>query len=287
MSSKRWRSLLFAPANRTEFTGKLARSGPDAVVLDLEDAVPPSAKGEARSLVEAAAAQLSELDGGPTVMVRINGTRTEWIADDLESLTANVHAVMVPKLETVSEVHALRAALDALDLGHVGIVAGIETVLGVADARAVLASGVVGAYFGAEDFVNDLGGVRTTGNGEVAWARAQISVAARLAGIQLADMVVTDIHDGARFTLEAAQARALGYTGKLCIHPTQVPLANAAFVPTPAEVERARRLIAAYDASVAGGVAAIAFEGQMVDEPVARRAREVLLGADATGTVAP
>lgn len=272
-----WRSLLFAPANRPELTAKLPRSGPDAVVLDLEDAVPEAAKDEARALAHATGPVLADLDAGPAVLVRVNGTRTPWFEADLDgALAEGVAAVVVPKLESAEEAASVRSALDERGWSSVGLVAGIETALGVAEARAVLAAGPSVAYFGAEDFVADMGGVRTAGNAEVAYARAQVALAARLAGVQVLDMVVADFADTDRFTTEAAEARALGYTGKLCIHPGQVPLANAAFVPSAEEVDRARRLLVAYDEAVAAGVAAIAFEGQMVDEPLARRARQVL-----------
>jgi citrate lyase subunit beta/citryl-CoA lyase len=132
---------------------------------------------------------------------------------------------------------------------------------------------VAACYFGAEDYIADLGGVRTPGNAEVAWARAFVAVAARLAGVPALDMVTIDFHDDDRFTAEAREARALGYAGKMCIHPAQVPLARAAFQATPDEVDAARRLLAAFEA--AGGQT-IAFEGQMVDEVVAARARAVL-----------
>ena len=280
-AARPWRSCLFAPANRPEMTAKLSRSGPDAVVLDLEDAVPAAAKADARALVAAAVELLTRPAGCPTVMVRVNATNTEWFEADLDAaLVDGVTAVMVPKLESAAEVHQVRAQLDRRGGSHLGIVAGVETVLGVADARAVLGDGVTGAYFGAEDFITDLGGIRTAGNAEVAVARASVAMAARLAGIAVLDMVVADIHDHGRFTFEAAEARSLGYGGKLCIHPGQVPLANAAFAPTAAEIDRSKRLLDAFDASVARGVAAIAFEGQMVDEPLARRARQVLAAAE-------
>ena len=205
----RWRSLLFVPGNRPELAAKAPRSGPDAVVLDLEDAVPPAAKPDARAQVREAAA-------------------------------------------------------------------GLETVRGVADAREVLRSPVVACYFGAEDYVADLGGVRTAGNAEVAWARAYVAVAARLAGVAALDMVTIDFGDGDRFVAEAREARTLGYAGKLCIHPAQVPLAAEAFRPTEDEVDTARRLLAAF---AAAGGDTIAFEGQMVDEVVAARARAILATA--------
>jgi citrate lyase subunit beta/citryl-CoA lyase len=265
MTVERWRSLLFVPGNRPELAAKAPRSQPDAVVLDLEDAVPPTAKATARDDVRRAAAGLT---GVVAVCVRVNPPGTPWFADDVASLPDGLAAVVVPKLESAALVAEVGAAV-----GDRPVVAGLETVRGVADARDVLAPPVVACYFGAEDYVADLGGVRTPGNAEVAWARAFVAVAARLAGVPALDMVTIDFHDGDRFTAEARAARALGYAGKMCIHPAQVPLARAAFQPTSDEVDTARRLLAAFDA--AGGDT-IAFEGQMVDEVVAARARAVL-----------
>ncbi|MGD9798513.1 MAG: aldolase/citrate lyase family protein, partial [Acidimicrobiia bacterium] len=119
-------------------------------------------------------------------------------------------------------------------------------------------------------------GRRTASNAEVAVARATVAMAARLAGVPAFDMITADFGHADRFTAEAAGARDLGYAGKLCIHPAQVALANAAFTPSDDEVERATRLLAAYDAAVAGGRAAVAFEGSMVDEVIARQARAVI-----------
>jgi len=150
-------------------------------------------------------------------------------------------------------------------------------VAGVVDARAITThTRVRWCYFGAEDYVADLGGVRTSGNAEVATARAQIGQAARLGDVQAVDMVVADFADDDRFRREAAEARALGFAGKLCIHPAQVPLAEEAFRPTEAELAWAREVDAAYREAVARGDAAISVRGEMVDEPVARRARTLL-----------
>ena len=147
----------------------------------------------------------------------------------------------------------------------------------MADARVLLDHPrVVAAYFGAEDFIADMGGRRTSANAEVQFARSVVVLAGRLAGVPMIDQVVTDFRDDAAFAAEAAAARDLGYQGKLCIHPRQVELAHLAFTPSPLEVERARRLIAAYDAAVEAGLAAIDFEGQMVDGPVVAQARQVI-----------
>lgn len=265
----RWRSVLFVPGNRHDLAAKTIRYGPDAVVLDLEDAVPPSGKVAAREHVARAAAELA---GAVPLCVRVNPPGTEWFTDDVSSLPAGLAAVVVPKLE--SRAHA-DAVSDAV--GDHALIAGIETVLGVADAREVLRGPpFVGCYFGAEDYVADLGGVRTDGNAEVAWARSFVVVAARLAGIPAFDMVTIDFGDDARFVAEAREARALGYCGKLCIHPRQVGLANECFVPTPEEIDGATRLLSAFERA---GRVTIAFEGQMVDEVVAARARAVLASA--------
>ena len=265
----RLRSLLFVPGNRPDLAAKAPRSDPDGVVLDLEDAVPPGDKVEAREAVAEAAGALSI---HVPVYVRVNPPGTPWHAEDVANLPAPIAGVVVPKLESAAQLAEVASAL-----GTAAVVAGLETVRGVMDARDVLRPPVVACYFGAEDYVYDLGGVRTDDNDEVAYPRALVAAAARLAGVRALDTVTLAFGDSDRFDREARQARALGYTGKLCIHPSQVTLANAAFLPTAEEAEQARRLLTAF--AEAGGTT-IAFEGQMVDEVVAARARAVLQAVD-------
>jgi citrate lyase subunit beta/citryl-CoA lyase len=270
--SRRLRSLLFVPGNRPDMAAKAHRAEPDAVVLDLEDAVPPDGKAAAREMVPEAVAEVVAASPA-TVWVRVNPPATEWFADDVAALLpiAGLTGVVVPKLDTADDVARVASAVGALP-----VLAGLETVRGVADAREVLVAPVTACYFGAEDYVADLGGVRTDDNAEVAVARALVGIAARLAGVPALDQVVLDFHDTSRFVSEAQEARALGYAGKICIHPAQVPLANEQFVPSAEEVDRATRLLAAFDEALAAGRAACAFEGTMVDEVVARQARAVL-----------
>lgn len=272
------RSLLFAPGNRAEVLAKLPRSGPDGVVLDLEDAVPAEAKGQARGIVARAAAELRDGHPALAVHVRVNAVPTEWFADDVaQALIPGIAGVVVPKLESADQVTAVAAALDGHGLDHLTIVAGLETAEGVARAEEVLSDARVHVgYFGAEDYVADLGGVRTPEGTEVLYARSRVALAARLTGTLAVDQVVTDLTDEGRFRADAAVGRSLGYRGKLCIHPAQVAWSHEAFSPSADELDRARRLIEAYDAAVATGSAAIAFEGQMVDEPLARQARTLL-----------
>ena len=275
----RLRSLLFAPAVRPDFIAKLPERGADAVVVDCEDATPAGAKDLARQHVREHVPALAEQC---KVTVRVNAVASEWFADDInDGVVPGVAAIVVPKIDSVYALNTVSAALEANGLGHIGVIAGIETALGVADARLLLAhERVVAAYFGAEDFIADMGGIRTASNEEVLYARSAVALAARLGGVPLLDQVVTDFRDDDRFIAECAQARAIGYSGKLCIHPGQVALANAAFIPSADEVDRARRLLEVYENATSEGLAAIDFEGQMVDEPLAVQARRIIATAD-------
>ncbi len=275
----RLRSLLFAPAVRPDFIAKLPERGADAVVVDCEDATPAGAKDLARQHVRDHVPALAEKC---KVTVRVNAVASEWFADDInDGVVPEVAAIVVPKIDSVDALNTVSAALEGNGLGHIGVIAGIETGLGVADARLLLAhERVVAAYFGAEDFIADMGGIRTASNEEVLYARSAVALAARLGGVPLLDQVVTDFRDDDRFVAECAQARAIGYSGKLCIHPGQVALANAAFIPSADEVDRARRLLEVYENATSEGLAAIDFEGQMVDEPLAVQARRIIATAD-------
>jgi len=275
---RRLRSLLFAPAVRPDLLRKMPRTGADAIVIDLEDATPPDAKDTGRVEMRSAVADLA---GQLPILVRVNDDTTPWHDDDLDSLpTEGLAGIVVPKIETIAGLDSLAERLTARRL-DMSVIGGVETALGVADARSLLAHDVISAgYFGAEDFIADLGGVRTASNDEVAYARAQIALAGRLADVTVIDQIVADFTDDDRCRRECLEARAMGYSGKLCIHPSQVSIANEAFLPSSEEIDRARRLLEAYDDAKAQGVASVAFEGQMVDEPVARQARRVLAQAD-------
>jgi citrate lyase subunit beta/citryl-CoA lyase len=261
--------MLFVPGNRPDLAAKAPRAAPGVVVLDLEDAVPPAGKTEARRMVREAAARLT---GVMPVCIRVNPPTTPWFADDIACLPEGLTAVVVPKLASAAQCREVVRAL-----GGRPIIAGIETVRGVADARTLLEPPVVACYFGAEDYVADLGGVRTVSNEEVTVPRSLVAMAARLAGVAALDMITLDFGDDERFVREARTARALGYTGKMCIHPGQVQLANDAFLPSLEELGWARRLLTAFN-EAAG--ATIAFEGLMVDEVVAARARAILAAAE-------
>lgn len=274
----RLRSLLFAPAVRADLVAKTPTTGADLVAVDLEDATPVVAKSAARG--ELAGLVASVIDRA-AVAVRVNDPTTEWFEDDIGALPDGLAAILVPKIETVDGLDHVRAVLESAGRPGLAVIAGLETALGVADARSLLSHPVVGAaYFGAEDFIADMGGVRTATNHEVAFARSHVALAGRLARRPVLDQVVADFRDDDRSRRENEEARAMGYVGKLCIHPAQVTIANDVFTPSADEIDRAARLLAAYEEASAGGIAAIDFEGQMVDEPVAAQARRLLTLAE-------
>ncbi|GGL80317.1 citrate lyase subunit beta-like protein [Deinococcus aerolatus] len=272
------RSMLFAPGNRADLIAKLPRSAPDAVVIDLEDAIPGTAeaKAAARPVARDAARDLIAAAPHLAVFLRVNAPHSPYFADDLAVLTPELAGVVVPKLESAADVHRVVEAFRAHNL-TLPILAGLETGAGVWNALEILREEAVTlAYFGAEDYTTDLGGRRTAGNQEVLYARSRVALAARLAGVPALDIVVTALNDEAAFRADAEQGRALGYAGKLCIHPAQVALAHDLFGATPAEAARARALLDAAHTAAARGHGAFSFEGQMVDEPMLTAARAVL-----------
>jgi citrate lyase subunit beta / citryl-CoA lyase len=260
------RSLLFAPGDRADLLAKLGRAQPDAVVIDWEDAVAPTAKANAR---EVTAAAVAAGIGDMWVAVRVNPVGSPWFADDVAALPPTVDGVVVPKLDTVHDAEIVRERV-----GHHEVVVGIETVLGVLDARTVLATGARAAYFGAEDYIADLGGVRSESNAEVLYARSHVAAAARVADVAAFDQIVAAYRDLDRFERECVEARNLGYAGKLCIHPGQVEIANRVFTPDDDEVARATAIV---EAATSGGV--VAHDGLMIDGPLVRQANAVLARA--------
>ena len=271
------RSVLFAPATRADVLAKLPRSKPDAAIIDLEDGVPSQAKEAARDIAHSAAEKLTVSHPQIHWFVRINAVGTPWFVDDVtQALTPSLTGIVLPKYESLEQLEQLRRVLEGQGLEQLVVMVGIETALGVERVGQTLQGPISAAYFGAEDFIADMGGERTTEGLEVLYARSRVALASRLAGIPALDQVVTDFHNDSRFITEATQARALGYTGKLCIHPSQVPLANRFLGPNPHEIERSKRLLDAYHQAQANNQGVIVFEGQMVDLPMVKRAQTLL-----------
>jgi citrate lyase subunit beta/citryl-CoA lyase len=276
------RSLLFAPGNHARRREKAFECGADAVILDLEDAVPPAEKAEARAAVAAALAAPRPCQA----WVRVNGVDTPWCWGDLDVLVrAGLDGLVVPKVEEAGQLRTLDWVITQLERerglapGAIELLALIETARGVAAAPAIAAATprLTRLSYGVADYALDLGLVPGDDEAELAWVRAELVQASRVAGLEPpVDSVVVQVRDGERFRASALRARQAGLRGKLCLHPDQVPLANALFSPAPAEVERARAIVAAFEAAEAAGSAAISVGGEFVDYPVVARARAVL-----------
>lgn len=268
------RSMLFAPGNKAELLQKFPKIQPDAAVIDLEDAVPDSEKEAARENLQKFGTFFK--DEKFSVFARVNPVTSEFFEPDIQAAGSDLDGIVIPKISSVEELKKAETVLSSTSFAS-RIVVGIETVKGLVSVQQILSSSsVIATYFGAEDYIADLGGVRTASNEEVLFARSQMGIAGRLTGVPVIDQIVADFSDGERFTNEAAQARSLGFAGKLCIHPSQVSLANNSFSPSEEEVARAKELLSAYENAVAQGSASIVFNGQMVDEALAKQARRIL-----------
>ena len=255
---------------------KALLGGADAVVVDLEDAVPEPEKDHARH-VTADALSSGAPAAGTAVFVRVSPRGSRPFDADLAAvLEMPASGVVLPKAETPCHVGDV-AGLLADRRPDMRLIVGIETARGVADAFGLLTDGLDAIYFGAEDFVADVGGRRTPSNLEVLYARSHILLAARLAGIPAIDQAVTAFREDERFRVDAREGRDLGYIGKICIHPRQVLLAHEVFSPTSDELAHANAVIQA----ARSGVGAV--EGSMVDTVHVRMARTVLERARRAG----
>ena len=256
------RSWLFAPGHDAKLLGKVFDVGADAVILDLEDAVPAQLKEKARDMVAALVASRN-------CWVRVNRAQTRDCELDLEALAGKVKTLRVPKVESAADVEwvATRAPGVILDCT-------IESARGVLNAFDIAsAPGCASLSFGSIDLAQDLGA--EDGDRETLYARSALVIAAKAAGKPPpSDGIHTSLYDDAGLAAAAQAARRLGFFGKSAIHPRQVPIINAVFTPSEAEVEWASRVLAAFDA--AGGAATRMPDGEFVDVPVAERARKLL-----------
>lgn len=285
------RSHLFVPGSHAAMMSKALVAGADAVVLDLEDAVEPSvkhaARREVRRVIEQVADDESRSPGD--LHVRINRRADGYDLDDLDATVwPGLDGVRLPKVERAGAVAAVAAQLDLLEhqrgipAGHVGLYLGIETALGLEQAPATLrASGrVVRAGLGTHDLLADLGAV---GDDDLATLHAsgQLVLLSRAAGVAPpSDTVFTDVRDAAGLERAARRARSLGFFGKALIHPRQIDPVHRVFSPTAAEIDHARAVVALATRAAEAGDGAVALDGEMIDEPVVRRARAILALAE-------
>jgi len=282
--------MIFTPGDRLDMVEKAVRSGTDAVIIDLEDAVSNDNKATARS-------NLAQLPSSPVpYYVRTNGATTPWFWEDVAAVGyADVVGLILPKAESPTVVSQVDGALTVAELrsgkqiGDLTLIPLIESALGVRLTYEIaLASNRVECvmFGGGEqgDLVADLGAEWSPEGTGLMQARSQVVLSARAAGVPYPmEAVFMDFRNNDALRVESEIARTLGYVGKVAIHPGQVPVINEVFTPSPEVVEYQRKVLAAFEKAEVAGKASIAVDGRMVDYAVARVARTIIARAEAAG----
>lgn len=263
--------------------------GADAVIFDLEDAVSPAEKDAARILVRNT---LRYMEFGCGRIVRINSVDTEYCHSDIEAIIPErPDMILLPKAATPADILAVDGYITEVEkrlgyeVGSVGIIALIETALGVENSFAIASASkrVKALFLGAEDLTADLQCKRTKEGREIEYARTRLVVAARAAGVEVYDTPFTDVNDDDGIVTDAELAKSLGFGGKASISPRHINAINRAFSPTEAEIEYAYEVIEAITRAKAEGKGAISLRGKMIDAPIVARAERTIDMARALG----
>jgi citrate lyase subunit beta/citryl-CoA lyase len=273
------RSRLYLPGNEPRYMINAGLHRPDAVVLDLEDSVPPEEKDAALLVVRNA---LRVLDfGAAQRTVRVNAG-APGLAEIQQLLPHGVDAFVLPKVEHAATVRQAAELLEGA--AAVRLIPIVESARGVANVHAIAAASprVVALAIGLEDYSADIGAELTDSGRESLWALSQVVNAARAAGVEPLASVYSAIDDEAGFRSWLAGMRGLGFAGAACLHPRQIRAAHAAWTPSACDVASARRIVAGWEAARADGRAVLNVDGRMVDAPVVERARRVLALAEAS-----
>ena len=277
------RSLLFVPGNRADMLAKATSLTPDAFVPDMEDSVPVEEKTHARNITASFVPQLAQ--GGALVIPRVNSLDTGLLAEDLAAVVGpHIYGVSVGKIYTPQDVETISDILARLELkagvpmGHTKLVLWMETAMAIVHAYAICTASprIVGAAFGAEDLTHDMGLERTADDSEVAVPRSIVCIAARAANVLALDTPYFLFRDPEGLKQNALASKKIGFKGKFAIHPSQIEIINATFSPSPADIEHARRVVAAFEEAERAGKGSTSLDGKVVDVPVVKRARALL-----------
>jgi citrate lyase subunit beta / citryl-CoA lyase len=283
------RSSLIMPVNQPRFVDKAYLRGADAIVLDLEDSVPPAEKGRARAMVKAAIPVAAR--GGADVFVRINKP-VEMMVEDLEAaIHPGLTGLSLPKVESAAEIHMLDELTTYWEKRHevsqgtVQFSVSVETAKGVMRAEdiAVASPRIASIGAGPEDLALDLGIEATVEGTELLYIKLRMIVVANAAGVIPMGLMGTlvDYADLEGLARSAAEANRVGFRGAGLIHPLQVPICNEAYAPPPPQVQWSKRVIDAFEEGLARGTASVALDGRMIDIPIVDKAHRVLARANA------
>ncbi|HEY7494231.1 MAG TPA: CoA ester lyase [Candidatus Tectomicrobia bacterium] len=277
------RSLLFVPGNQPRMLERALGFAPDAFVPDMEDSVPVEEKAQARDVTASFLAQLAQV--GPLVIPRVNSLDTGLLEADLAAVVGpHIYGVSVGKIQTPRDIEHISHCLARLEekaaipVGQVRLLPWIETALAIVHVYDICVASprVVGVAFGAEDLTHDLGIERTEDDSEVAVPRSMVCVAARAAEVLALDTPYFRFRDPEGLQQNALASKKIGFKGKFAIHPAQLDTINAVFSPSPAEIEHAQRVVAAFEEAERAGRGSTSLDGKVVDVPVVKRARALL-----------
>lgn len=284
------RSMLFLPGNNPNMLINAGYLGADAVIFDLEDAVSPAEKDAARILVRNT---MRDMDlEKQEIIVRINAIDTEFFKADIDAiLPEKPDIILLPKTGAPQDILAADEYITELEkkfgfeVGSTGIMALIETALGVENAYAIASCSkrVKALLLGAEDLTADLQCVRTKEGKEIEYSRGRVVVAARAAGIDVYDTPFTDVNDDEGIIADTTFAKGLGFSGKASISPRHIEVINDIFSPTQAEIDYAYEVVDAINLAKRQGKGAIALRGKMIDAPIVARAERTIAMAEAMG----
>ena len=283
------RSRLYLPGNQAKLMLNAGIHKPDAIILDIEDSVAQSEKNTARLIVRNALRTLDFF--GSERMVRINQGKTGL--KDLEAVIPhNVHLILVPKVETAKQLLEVDEKIQAIrkDCGRkdpVFLMPILESASGILNSLEIAKASKnnVAIAMGLEDYTADIGVERTNQGRESLFARSQVVNAARSAGIQAIDTVFSDVNDEDALRESVREAKEIGFDGKGCIHPRQIKPVHEEFAPTEPEIEKAKKIVRAFDEAEAKGLGVVSLGSKMIDPPVVKRAQNTINLAMATDLV--
>lgn len=274
------RSRLYLPGNEPKFFVNAGLHKPDGIILDLEDSVSHAEKDAARLMVRNALVAVDFY--GAERMVRIN--QLPMGKEDLRHIVPyNVHVILIPKCESAEEVFEVENEIIRIkneykiknDIWFMPI---IESAKGIINAYEIASASTwnCALAIGLEDYTSDIGTQRTLEGRESFFARSMIVNAAKAAGIQAIDTVFSDVNDMESLRLSVLEAKSMGFEGKGCIHPRQIPVVHESFAPSPEEIAKALRIVAAYEDAEAKGLGVVSLGSKMIDAPVVKRARRTV-----------
>lgn len=280
------RSLLYVPGSSLKMLGKAETMTSDAVIMDLEDSVSPTEKVQARENV-AVVLREKKIRGKETI-VRINGMDTLWgIQDLLTLIPLRPDAIILPKADDRSIITAdtIMSAIESqysMEENSIKLIPLFETTYSIVNAYTVLgsASRIDGVQLGGEDLTKEQEIVRTSTGEEILYARQHLAMAARAKKIDIIDTPFTAIEDMDGLKNDSILVKAIGFTGKTCIHPAHINTINDVFSPSETEISQSQKIVEAYEESKREGRGACVLHGKMIDVPVAQRAKQILIKAD-------